>query len=117
VLTRSASTPSSAPTDSRAVTLADHYRRYMVVQGKPVQIELPPGLKLEQGPSNQVAHHAVLAHGLGVQAIRAAGRQGTEIGPAEVLFAAVPVIDLPEHVRAAETATCSLAEARAKSRS
>jgi len=79
----------------------------LVVQGKPVKIELAPGLKLDQGALNQVAHHAVLAHGLGVQAIRAA-RRDIKVGPAEVLFAAIPMIDMPAHVRAAEIATRDL---------
>ena len=80
----------------------------LMVQGKQVNIELAPGLKLEQAALNQVAHHAVLAHGLGVQAIRASGQRGIKVGPAEVLFCAVPVIDTPEHVRAAEVATKAL---------
>ena len=80
----------------------------LVVQGKPVHIHLAPGLRLGPGPLAQVAHHAVLAHGLGVQAIRAGGQAGIEVGPAEVLFMAVPVIDTPEHVKAAETATREL---------
>jgi beta-glucosidase len=80
----------------------------LVVQGKPVRIELAPGLKLDAGPLAQVAHHAVLAHGLGVQAIRASGSKGTQVGPAEVLFMAVPVIDTPNHVKAAEAATREL---------
>lgn len=75
------------------------------VQGKPVRIELAPGLKLATGAVNQVAHHAVLAHGLSVQAIRAVRGQGVKIGPAEVMFCAVPAIDTPEHVKAAEAAT------------
>ncbi|MGH7493964.1 MAG: family 1 glycosylhydrolase [bacterium] len=63
----------------------------LVVQGKPVRIELAPGLKLEPGALNQVAHHAVLAHGMSVQAIRAMGEKGTKVGPAEVMFCGVPV--------------------------
>ncbi|MGP1682573.1 MAG: GH1 family beta-glucosidase [Giesbergeria sp.] len=77
----------------------------MVVQGKPVHIELAPGLHLEQAALNQVAHHAVLAHGMAVQAIRAMGKPGTRVGPAEVMFCAIPAIETPEHVRAAELAT------------
>jgi beta-glucosidase len=77
----------------------------MVVQGKPVKIELAPGLKLEQKALNQVAHNAVLAHGLAVQAIRSEGKEGTKVGPAEVMFCAVPAIDTPENVKAAEKAT------------
>jgi len=80
----------------------------VVVQGKPHKIQLAPGLTLEQGQLNQLAHHAVLAHGLAVQAIRATGKTGTKVGPAEVFFMAVPVIDTPEHVSAAEKATREL---------
>jgi beta-glucosidase len=67
-----------------------------------------PGLKLESGPFNQVRHHAVLAHGLGVQAIRSNGRVGTRVGPAENLAIAVPAVESPAHVRAAEIATREL---------
>jgi beta-glucosidase len=57
---------------------------------------------------NQVRHHAVLAHGLAVQAIRAAGRSDTKVGVAENMMTAVPVIDSPDHTSAAETATREL---------
>jgi beta-glucosidase len=42
---------------------------------------------------------------LAVQAIRAKGRAGTKVGPAEVIELAVPLIEAPEHIKAAETAT------------
>lgn len=77
----------------------------LTVQGKPVRIELAPGLKLPPDALNQVAHHAVLAHGLAVQAIRARGVADIKVGPADVLFAAVPLIDAPNHVAAAKAAT------------
>jgi beta-glucosidase len=64
-----------------------------------------PGLKLPPAELNQARHHVVLGHGLAVQAIRAAGRAGTRVGPAENIAACVPVFDSPEHVRAAEIAT------------
>ena len=80
----------------------------LVVRGKTLKIEFAPGLKLEPRALNQVAHHAVLAHGLAVQAIRATGKPGTKVGPAEVMSIAVPVIDSPEHVKAAEIATREL---------
>ncbi|HEY7551403.1 MAG TPA: GH1 family beta-glucosidase [Hyphomicrobiaceae bacterium] len=76
--------------------------------GNPARIELAPGLRLDAAALNQVRHHSVLAHGMAVQAIRAMGRPGTRIGPAEALQAAVPAIGSPEHVRAAETATREL---------
>ena len=68
-------------------------------------IELAPGLKLPQAQLNQVRHHVVLGHGLAVQAIRAQGRAGTMVGPAENIVACVPVIETPAHIRASEIAT------------
>jgi beta-glucosidase len=59
-----------------------------------------PGLKLPPAGVNQVRHHAVLAHGLGVQAIRAHARPGTKVGLAENAQACVPVIETPEHITA-----------------
>ena len=67
-----------------------------------------PGLKLAPAELNQARHHVVLAHGLAVQAIRAHGRTGTKVGPAENIAACVPAIDTPENVRAAEIATREL---------
>jgi beta-glucosidase len=64
-----------------------------------------PGLKLPQAEVNQIRHHVALAHGLAVQAIRAKGRAGTRVGPAENIAACVPAIDTPDNVRAAEIAT------------
>src|SRR5262249_16988381 len=52
-----------------------------------------------------VRHHAVLGHGLAVQAIRARGKAGTKVGPAEVIQCAVPLIETPEHIEAARSAT------------
>jgi beta-glucosidase len=67
-----------------------------------------PGLKLPLGELNQARHHVVLAHGLAVQAIRAHGRAGTKVGPAENIAACLPAIDTPENIRAAEIATREL---------
>lgn len=82
-----------------------HRGTSIVVQGREQRIELAPGLQLSTREVNQVAHHAVLAHGLSVQAMRASGPRDLQIGPADVLFAAVPISDTPENVRAAEAAT------------
>jgi beta-glucosidase len=57
---------------------------------------------------HQARHHAVLAQGLSVQAIHASGSPGVRCGPAENVNTAVPLIDTPEHVRAAEIATREL---------
>jgi len=63
-----------------------------------------PGLKLPQAELNQVRHHIALGHGLAVQAIRAHGRAGTKVGPAENAVSCIPAIDTPANVRAAEIA-------------
>src|SRR6478735_1775911 len=64
-----------------------------------------PGLKLPQQQLNQVRHHVALGHGLAVQAIRALGRAGTKVGPAENLIICVPAIETAANIRAAEIAT------------
>src|SRR5262245_17091015 len=80
----------------------------VTVQGKTLKLHIAPGLTLELRDLNQVRHHANLGHGMAVQAIRAMGRKGTKVGPAENMPTAVPAIDTPEHVKAAETATRDL---------
>lgn len=84
-----------------------HRGTELKVRGESVRIELAPGLSLPTGELNQVAHHAVLAHGLAVQAIRARGAADIKVGPADVLFSAVPLIDTPKHIAAAKAATIS----------
>ena len=64
-----------------------------------------PGLKLTGARLNQTRHHAVLGHGLAVQAIRASAKPGTRVGLAENLTIAAPVIETAAHVAAAERAT------------
>jgi beta-glucosidase len=80
----------------------------MPVGGKSVSIELAPGLKLTPAEINQVRHNAVLAQGLSVQAIHAKGAKGTKCGPADNINTAVPLIETPEHIKAAEAATREL---------
>lgn len=64
-----------------------------------------PGLKLSPAELYQARHHAVLAHGLGVQAIRANAKAGTRVGIAENIKVAVPIFETPENIKAAEIAT------------
>ncbi len=64
-----------------------------------------PGLSLPDAEVNQARHHVALGHGLAVQAIRARGRAGTRVGPAENITACVPAINTPENIRATEIAT------------
>src|SRR5882724_2955214 len=67
--------------------------------------QFAPGLKLPPGPVNQVRHHAILAHGLGVQAIRANAKARTLVGLAENANVYVPAIESPEYIDAAGKAT------------
>lgn len=67
-----------------------------------------PGLKLPPAQLNQVRHHAVLAHGLATQAIRARAKPGTRVGPVDNITIGVPAIETAEHIRAAAIATREL---------
>src|SRR5476651_2324234 len=63
-----------------------------------------PGLNLPAGRLNQVRHHAVLGHGLAVQAIRANAQKGAEIGIADNIINAVPAVETPADIAAAAKA-------------
>lgn len=63
-----------------------------------------PGLMLPPAEVNQVRHHGVLAHGLGVQAIRASA-PSAQVGLAENAVVYVPVIENHENKEAARRAT------------
>src|SRR5262245_44077566 len=76
--------------------------------GKTLHLGGAPGLQLSNGELNLVRHHAVLGHGLAVQAIRAHGRAGTKVGFAENMRIPVPVVETPECVKASEIATREL---------
>ncbi|MGH6737808.1 MAG: GH1 family beta-glucosidase [Bradyrhizobium sp.] len=67
-----------------------------------------PGLRLAPQKVNQVRHNVALGHGLSVQAIRALGRPGTKLGPAENMVVCIPATVTPENIRAAEIATREL---------
>jgi len=67
-----------------------------------------PGLRLPQAKLNQVRHNVALGHGLAVQAVRAHGRVGTRVGPAENIVTCIPAIETPANIRAAEIATRQL---------
>ena len=63
-----------------------------------------PGLKLNAARFNQTRHHAMLGHGLAVQAIRASARPGTRVGIAENPAIVVPVVETAADIAAAESA-------------
>jgi beta-glucosidase len=91
--------------------LSDRVKHFMTVNelfcftdlGHKIGIHAP-GLKLDPAGANQVRHHGVLAHGLGVQAIRASAKSGTQVGLADNPGVTVPVIETPEHIDAAHKA-------------
>jgi beta-glucosidase len=95
--------------------LSDRIRHFFTLNELATFVELgygegrfAPGLTLPPVDLNQVRHHAVLAHGLAVQAIRASAKPGTKVGLAENITAAVPVIETAENIAAAERATREL---------
>jgi beta-galactosidase len=65
---------------------------------------MAPGLGLKGQALAQARHHALLGHGLAVQAIRAATNAKTRVGSAEGIDAPMPAYDAPEHVAAARKA-------------
>jgi beta-glucosidase len=82
-----------------------HQGKVIPIPGGSLTIALAPGLKLSKGELNQVRHHAVLGHGMAVQAIRTHGKPRTKIGPAEVIEGYVPLIETAEHIKAAQKVT------------
>ncbi|NYF78897.1 GH1 family beta-glucosidase [Granulicella arctica] len=92
--------------------LSDRVKHFMTMNELRTFVELgystgfhAPGLKLDAKGLAQVSHHAVLGHGMAVQAIRASAKPGTKVGLADNLTACTPVFDAPEHVEAAGRAT------------
>jgi beta-glucosidase len=75
------------------------------VGGKTIQLGGAPGMRLSDAVLKQVRHHAVLGHGLAVEAIRACAPAGTQVGFAQNIHVAVPIIDEPPYIKAAEAAT------------
>ncbi|HET7716736.1 MAG TPA: GH1 family beta-glucosidase [Bauldia sp.] len=98
-----------------AEKLSDRVRHFFTINEFWTFIELgygygvhAPGLRLPPGELAQARHHALLGHGLAVEAIRARGRPGTKVGLAENIGVCVPAIETPEHVEAAKIATREL---------
>jgi len=66
--------------------------------------DFAPGLRLSRRELMQTRHYAVLAHGLAVQAVRAAATHPVEVGLAEDISGAMPAIEDAAHIHAAEIA-------------
>ncbi|MCL2661662.1 MAG: GH1 family beta-glucosidase, partial [Acidobacteriaceae bacterium] len=91
--------------------LSDRIRHFMTLNEMSSFVEAgygggfhAPGLKLPPAELSQVRHHALLAHGLGVQAMRSSAKPGTKLGLAENANACIPVIETSEHIAAAAKA-------------
>jgi len=98
-----------------AERLSDRVKHFFTINEFGAFVELgyrigihAPGLKLPAGRFNQTRHHAVLGHGLAVQAIRAKAKPGTKVGLAENMNIACPVIETAEHIDAAQKAAREL---------
>ena len=85
-----------------AEKLSDRIRHFFTINEFTTFVEwghgtglLAPGLELPAARLNQVRHHAVLAHGLAVQAIRAKALSGTKVGLVENIVAGVPMPSCP----------------------
>jgi len=94
-----------------AERLSDRVKHFFTINEFGAFVELgyrvgihAPGLKLPAGRFNQTRHHAVLGHGLAVQAIRAKAKPGTRVGLAENMTICVPVLETAQHIEAATRA-------------
>lgn len=63
-----------------------------------------PGLKLSKKGRNQVRHNALLAHGLGVKALRENAKGPIQVGLAENATIVCPVLETGENITAARKA-------------
>ena len=67
--------------------------------------QFAPGKITSRKVLNQARHHAVLGHGMAVQAVRAAaGSKSPQCGLAENAPGMVPILETPEHIKAARDA-------------
>ncbi|HEY3324458.1 MAG TPA: GH1 family beta-glucosidase [Planctomycetota bacterium] len=63
-----------------------------------------PGEKVDKKRLNQLTHHAILGHGLAVDAIRSNAPKPVQVGLAENVGCFVPAIETPENIAAARQA-------------
>ncbi len=62
-----------------------------------------PGAQVDDATLNQIYHHALLAHGLGVQAVRKFGGDGAEVGITDNSDVCIPVMETEADIQAALT--------------
>lgn len=63
-----------------------------------------PGVVEDERVVNQTYHHALLAHGQGVRAVREHGGKNARVGLTDDSTVTVPLIETPEHIAAAKVA-------------
>lgn len=95
--------------------LSDRVKHWMTLNEPQVFIHLghvdgkhAPGVKLSMRECLQASHHALLAHGKAVQALRARARQPLSIGWAPVGHVVCPVDKDPKNIEAAKLAMFSV---------
>lgn len=101
--------------DLLARRLSDRVRHWMTLNEPQVYIGLghadakhAPGLKLGVRECLVASHHTLLAHGRGVQALRAASKQPLRIGWAPVAHIACPATPSEADIEAARLATFAI---------
>ena len=92
--------------------LSDRVDNWMTINEPQIFIEAgyvngthAPGEKLDWAGVLRVTHHVLLAHGKGVQAVRAAAKKPVQVGFAFTGMVGLPVSDSPEDVEAARQST------------
>jgi beta-glucosidase len=92
--------------------LSDRVSYWMTINEPQVFIEAgyvngthAPGEKLDWGGVLRIAHHVLLAHGKGVQAVRAAAKRPVQIGFAFTGMVGLPVSESVEDVEATRQST------------
>ncbi len=66
--------------------------------------ERPPGIKSGEEVVNLTYHHALMAHGHGVRAVREYGGRGARVGLTDDAAIPVPIMESPPHIAAAQKA-------------
>ncbi|MDE1161334.1 MAG: GH1 family beta-glucosidase [Acidobacteriaceae bacterium] len=91
--------------------LSDRVKNFMTMNEIRTFVELgygigthAPGLTVGSKRLAQLNHHAVLGHGLAVQAARAHAKPGTKVGIADNIEATCPILSSPEEIAAARRA-------------
>ena len=62
-----------------------------------------PGAQVDDATLNQIYHHALLAHGYGVRAVRSCGGDGTQVGLTDNSDVCIPVTETAADIAAAKS--------------